>query len=110
MDKYTFKNYNREQLGVILDAFQTCNNDFCKDIGYKIVEFYTQRGLPIDMALNTLHNLTKEDKTLIVYYIGEALIEHKVRSNAGEKAIDKQRRQNAKTLGRFLSTGETMIY
>lgn len=85
------------------------------EIGRDIGKIYTDFGLPIDMAIEHLveSNHIVNDKRSKVQVLSGAqnwLIEHRMNSNATEKAINRQRKSNMQTMLAFIKTGESGIY
>lgn len=81
-----------------------------QELGKTIGQIYTDHGLPIDMALDRLKGYTKLQKLAILIGAQSWLIEHRRKSSATDKALDRQRKSNRETLERFIKTGETGIY
>lgn len=88
---------------------ENVTNEGLFNLGVKIGKLYTDHGLPLDMALDRI-KCTKEQKINILYGAQNWLVEHKRNSGATEKAIERQRATNIKTMEVFLRTGETGVY
>lgn len=78
-------------------------------LGKRIGKLYTDFGFPVDMALDRL-DMTKEAKLSVIFGVGNELVEHKRRSGAPEKALNRQRKANQEVVKRFMDTGETGMY
>lgn len=78
-------------------------------LGMKIGKLYTDKGLPIDMALDRL-DLIKEQKIAVLTGACTWLLQHKRNSGATKKAIERQRSTNRKMLEDFIRSGETGAY
>lgn len=78
-------------------------------LGKRLGRLLTDHGLPVDMSLSRI-DVPDRKKLAVVNGICQWLIEHKRRSGATEKAIDRQRKQNAEAIDRFINTGETGLY
>ena len=80
-----------------------------QEIGIKVGQLYTDMGLPIDMALDKLE-MTKEQKISVLDGACQWLIEHKRKSGATDKSIERQRKTNREMLERFIKGKETGVY
>lgn len=78
-------------------------------LGKRIGRIYTDHGFPIDMALARLQ-ITPAQKLVVLDGAFEWLIEHKRQSGASEKAIERQRATNQRSIEAYIRTGETGVY
>lgn len=96
------------ELAVFLEDSNIFNKKYT-ELGEKIGKLFTEYGLPIDMALSRI-NITENNKKAVLNGALNWLVEHKKRSGATEKSIDRQRIQNKKYMLNYLMTGEVGIY
>ena len=97
---------------VLIELLKSTQQPFAEelfDLGHKIGKLYTDHGLPLDMSLERLPH-SKEQKVQILYGACNWLIQHKRSSGATDKAIERQRKANIRTVERYLKTGETGVY
>lgn len=78
-------------------------------LGERIGKLYTDDGLPIDIALQS-PSIPSDSRLLVLYGACKWLIEHKRRSGATEKAIERQRMVNRRAIESFINFGECKIY
>ncbi len=84
-------------------------DDSLFNMGITIGKIYTDMGLPVDMALDKL-SYDKDQKIAILAGAQNWLVEHRRNSGATEKAIERQRETNVKTMNAFIKNGESGIY
>ena len=92
----------------LIKALATDNGQL-RELGEKIGRLYTDKGFPVDMALDRLP-YTHEQKIAILNGALGWLIEHRRNSGATDKAIDRQRATNRDIMGRFINNQETGLY
>lgn len=80
-----------------------------EEFGTQVGKLYTDKGLPIDMALDRI-DWPKERKIVVLQGALDWLIEHKRNSGGTEKSIERQRKTNAAAMERFINGGETGMY
>lgn len=85
------------------------NMDHILRLGERIGKLYTDDGLPIDIALQS-PSIPSENRLLVLHGACKWLIEHKRRSGATEKAIERQRAVNRRAIESFINYGECKIY
>jgi len=93
----------------LIDAMIQPGKEELFNKGLEIGQLYTDHGFPIDMALERL-DYTKKQKIMVLSGAQQWLIEHRRNSNATDKALDRQRTVNLKTMKSFIATGESGIY
>lgn len=100
------------QAGVqtLADTFFLKDREQLIGIGIEVGKLYTDFGLPVDMAIDRLTQFGKEQKVCVIDGVCQWLIQHKRNSGASEKAIERQRKANAKMLDSFIKKGEVGIY
>jgi len=103
-----------DPIGEIIEAIANCqisnmSKDAVIESGREIGRLYTDHGFPIDMALERI-DANRDYKILLIMGAHEWLIEHKRKSCAGEKAIERQRKANRTMMESFIKTGETGAY
>lgn len=96
-------------LGELLESKIQLGSKELQELGVKIGKLYTDKGLPIDMALERL-DYTQQQKLSILDGALQWLIEHKRLSGAPEKAIERQRKLNRQYIERFLTGKEVGAY
>ncbi len=96
-------------LGQLIESITQPGAKELEELGLEIGKLYTDKGFPIDMALDRLPH-TKEQKVSILFGACQWFIEHKRNSGAGEKSIERQRNVNRKMIEDFVATGETGVY
>jgi hypothetical protein len=94
----------------LFDIFTLPNRQKLVEFGIEIGHLYTDKGFPVDMALDRLPNLSKLEKLAVLTGLCNWLIDHKRNSGATDKAIDRQRKLNNKMVDDFIKTGETGVY
>lgn len=92
----------------LINSLQRGQEEFEK-LGIKIGKLYTDHGLPPDMALDRI-KLNKKQKISVVYGVCQWLIEHKRKSGATEKSIERQRKTNRNMIESFIKKGEMGVY
>lgn len=85
------------------------NMDHILRLGERIGKLYTDDGLPIDIALQSPY-IPSDNRLLVLHGACKWLIEHKRRSGATEKAIERQRAVNRRAIESFINYGECKIY
>ena len=93
----------------LLESNSLIHKDKLKQLGVQVGKLYTDHGFPIDMSLDRL-NIGIAAKLAVLDGSCQWLIEHKRRSGATEKAINRQRKANLEMVTRFIETGETGVY
>lgn len=101
---------DKSDLAELVEAFFIDADGKMREIGTFIGKLYTDRGFPPDMALDELTNLSKPQKLAVLFGCCSWLVQHKRNSQATEKAIERQRKQNREALHRFVATGEAGLY
>lgn len=96
-------------LGTILGAMTKPGYADLEKLGVSLGKLYTDRGFPLDMALDKL-DLPKDAKLAVINGACGWFIEHKRRSGATDKAVERARATNREILERFYLTGEVGIY
>jgi hypothetical protein len=99
-----------EGLKELLIAQSKDKDKSLNELGIKIGKLYTDHGFPIDMALSHLKDLSKMQKIAVLAGAQSEMIQHKRRSGATEKALDRTRESNRKALVSFIKTGESGVY
>lgn len=101
---------NREVLTKLIDAVALDHDHKLQDLGIEIGKLYTDRGLPVDIALDRLKQYSEIQKLAIIHGVCRWLMAHKRNSGAGDKSIDRQMIANNKMIHDFLSKGEVGVY
>lgn len=101
-----------ELVGKMIEVYRQRTDEAVK-MGKEMARFKNELGFPPDMFLDKLsktHYLDVDDKLWIASSYCDEMIQHKRASGAGEKALDRTRKQNQVILQRLLDTGEMGIY
>lgn len=94
----------------LLDAVAMDHDQELNNLGHKIGRIFTDHGLPLDMAMDRLPQLDRLQKLAVLNGACEEILEHKKRSGATPKAIERTQQSNRDMITRFIKTGETGAY
>jgi hypothetical protein len=98
-----------KELGILIDSKEQPFSNELQEIGIKVGKLYTDHGFPIDMALNKLP-YSHMQKVSILDGACSWIIEHKRKSGATEKAIERTRKSNRTMIERFINKKEVGVY
>ena len=83
--------------------------DDLRELGKEVFIAETENGLPKKLSLDIIKKkfpkMSKESMTYIIFSYQNELIEHKIKSGAIEKNINKAKEYNKKALLKFIETG-----
>ena len=96
----------------IIESLSNPNRKRLEEEGTWVGRLYTDKGLPLDMSIAELRkrNFTEDDIFIIVEGALTWFVQHKRNSGATDKALNRQREQNSKTMSAFLAGRETGLY
>lgn len=95
--------------GLMVKSLAQPHSAALQALGVEVGKLYTEHGLPLDMALDRLEH-PKDQKLSILHGACWWLVEHKRRSGATEKSLERQRAANLNMISSFVRGAELGVY
>ena len=93
-----------------LSVIIATNTPALMQIGEDVGKLYTDHGLPLDMSLDYLSQLSRDEKLCVIHGACAWFMQHKRNSGATEKSLERQRATNRMMLESFFKGSETGVY